>query len=247
MERINIIKKKLGELSNLDKQFAIFGSATHQYQLGQTLNEEEIIQIEAQNNIFLSTEYRSILKHLGNGGAGCGYGLEPLTLKNISPPYIGTEKLLRNWKGSKMDLNMVDLDEISGYIKLFDYGCGMETCLIVSGYELGDLIFFDCDGRFEKIKDKNVIDIYEDWLDESINILKRVEVKLNEMTLQDVIESEWKMNNFSIKKMILSLMDAKPLRERYSEDNLNKHLEVEYKDWKNRKGKSTRNWWGIFK
>ncbi len=142
---------------------------------------------------------------------------------------------------------MVDLDEISGYIKLFDYGCGMETCLIVSGYELGDLIFFDCDGRFEKIKDKNVIDLYEDWLDESINILKRVEVKLNEMTLQDVIESEWKMNNFSIKKMILSLMDAKPLREGYSENNLNKHLEVEYKDWKNRKGKSTRNWWGIFK
>lgn len=246
MERINIIKKKLEELSILDKQFAIFGSATHQYQLGQTLSEEEIIQIEAQNNIFLSTEYRSILKHLGNGGAGCGYGLEPLTLKNISPPYIGTEKLLRNWKGSKMDLNMVDLEEISGYVKLFDYGCGMEACLIVSGHELGELIFFDCDGRFEKIK-KNVIDIYEDWVDESIDVLKRVEKKLNEMTLQEVVESEWKMNNFSIKKMILSLMDAKPLGQAYSQNDLNEHLEVEYKNWKKRKSKSKRNWWSIFK
>ena len=52
------------------------------------------------------------------------------------------------------EVDMVELDEISGYIKLFDYGCGMETCLIVNGENQGALIFFDGDGAFRKIKDQ---------------------------------------------------------------------------------------------
>lgn len=235
MERIEIIKDKLKELRNLDKRFSVFGADRHKYRLNQTLNEKEILQIESENKILLSTEYRDVLKYLGNGGAGCGYGLESLTLKNVSPPYIGTKKLLRNWEDpKKIDLDMVNIQEISGYVKLFDYGCGMETCLIVNGEEQGKMICFDCDGRFEKIENKNILDIYEDWVDESVNILKRVEKKLNEMTLQEVVDSEWNMKNFSIKGMILSLMNAEPLRGGYSANDLKEHLESEYKNWKNK-------------
>ena len=69
--------------------------------------------------------------------------LEQLDLKKINPPYVGTKQLLRNWEDPKqIECDMVDIDEISGYIKLFDYGCGMEYCLIVKGEEKEDLIFF---------------------------------------------------------------------------------------------------------
>lgn len=246
MERISVIKQKLEELKGLDKRFSIFGSSRHKYQLNPTLTEEEISKMEIENGIVISKEYRELLKQLGNGGAGCGYGLEPLTLKNINPPYIGTKELLRNWENPKtIDLDMVDLDEISGYIKLFDYGCGMETCLIVNGEEKEDLIFFDCDGRFEKIEKMSLLDIYENWLNESSSLLKRVDKKLNVMPLQEVIDSEWELKNFSIKGMILSLIDAEPLIGAHSGNQMKEHLEKEYKKWKNRNEKPTKNWWNI--
>ncbi len=236
MKRIEIIKGKLDELRNLDKRFSIFGASRHKYELNRTLDEYEINLIEKNNQIVLSKEYKELLKYLGNGGAGCGYGLERMELKNINPPYIGTNELLRNWDDpKKIDCDMVDLDEISGYIKLFDYGCGMEYCLIVNGEENEDLIFFDCDGRFKKIENKSLLDIYEAWLDNSLTTLKRIQRKLEEMTLQEVIDSEWETKNFSIKEMILSIMNAKPLAGSYSGGALNNHLEKEYRKWKVKK------------
>ncbi|WP_020531060.1 hypothetical protein [Flexithrix dorotheae] len=233
MERINTIKEKLKELKSLDKRYSIFGSSRHKYEFNSTLSEEEIRHLEAENGIILTKEYREILRYLGNGGAGCGYGLEPLTLKNIKPPYIGTKELLRNWEDpKKIGFDMVELDEISGYIKLFDYGCGMEKCLIVNGKEREGLIFFDCDGRFEKIENKTILEIYESWLDESLILLKRIKKKLSEMSLQEVVDSEWELKNFSIQEMILSLIDAEPLTGGHSGNQLKEHLEKEYKKWK---------------
>lgn len=235
MERIEVIKEKLNELRNLDKRFSIFGSSRHKYKLNRTLTEKEISQIESDNNIVLSEEYKEILKHLGNGEAGCGYGLEKLNLEKINPPYMGTKQLLRNWEDpKKIECDMVELDEISGYIKLFDYGCGMEYCLIVNGEEKGDLIFFDCDGRFEKMVDKSLFDTYEEWLDNSLSTLNRVQKKLEELPLQEVIDSEWELKNFSIKGMILSIMNAEPPRERNSADDLKNFMEKEHQKWKNK-------------
>ncbi len=236
MTRINSIKEKLEQLKRLDKRFSTFGSSRHKYELKPTLSEQEIIEIEKENGITISNEYRLILKELGNGGAGCGYGLESLTLKNITPPYIGTEQLLRNWKDPKtIDLDMVNLDEISGYIKLFDYGCGMETCLIVNGEEKEDLIFFDCDGRFEKIENKSLLEIYESWLDESLAILTRVESKLKSMTnLKNVIDDEWALKNFSVRGMINSILDAETMINGATRNDLQEYLNERFKKWKSK-------------
>ncbi|MGB1204847.1 MAG: SMI1/KNR4 family protein [Chitinophagales bacterium] len=248
MKRIHTIKKKLEELKNLDKRFSIFGSGRHKYQLNKTLSEKEISQIEKENQIVLSKEYKEILKNLGNGGAGCGYGLERMELKNINPPYIGTKKLLRNWKDpQKIDCDMVELDEISGYIKLFDYGCGMEYCLIVNGAEKEDLIFFDCDGRFEKMENKSLLDIYEKWLNNSLDTLKRIQQKMEKMPLQEVIDSEWEIKNFSIKEMILSIINAEPIKGSHSGNDMKIHLEKEYKKWKSKKQSSSKKWWRFLK
>jgi hypothetical protein len=233
VERIEVVKEKLNELRNIDKKFSIFGSSRHKYKLNRTLTQQEISQIESDNNIVLSKEYKEILKHLGNGEAGCGYGLEKLNLKKIHPPYIGTKQLLRDWEDpNKIECDMVDLDKISGYIKLFDYGCGMEYCLIVNGEEKGDLIFFDCDGRFEKIENKSLLDTYEEWLDNSLKTLKRVQTKMEKLPLQEVIDSEWKLKNFSIKGMILSIINAEPPRKREPADDLKNFMEREHQKWK---------------
>lgn len=232
MERVKTIKKKLEQLKALDKGFSVFGSSRHKYHFHPALTEKELSQIEHEHGITLSEEYRALLKLLGNGGAGCGYGLESFTLKNINPPYIGTGELLRNWDDPKhIDCDMVDTDEITGYVKLFDYGCGMETVLIVNGEEKGSLIFFDCDGRFEKIEQRTILDAYDTWLDQNISLLERVKKKLYELPLKEVIDTEWKLENFSIKEMVLSLIDASPLTGGHSGNELNAHLEKEYKKW----------------
>lgn len=235
MKQIEVIKERLKELKDLDKGFSVFGSSRHRYQWNRTLKDEEIKLIEQENQIILSNDYKDILKHLGNGGAGCGYGLEKLDLKHINPPYIGSKKLLRNWdKPKDIDCEMVDLDEISGYIKLFDYGCGMEYCLIVKGLEVGSLIFFDCDERFEKIEGKSLLDTYENWLDYHLGILKRVQQKLGKLPLQKLIDSEWKLKNYSIHGMVLSIIDAEPTQGAQSGKAMKAHLEKEYEKWKNK-------------
>ncbi|MFT5917940.1 MAG: hypothetical protein ACI81T_004457 [Bacteroidia bacterium] len=94
--RIKIIKEKLSELRELDKGFSVFGSERHKFQFHDTLTEEEIQQIESENGIIISKDYRLVLTHFGNGGPGGGYGLEQLSLKNIHPEYVGTDFLLRN-------------------------------------------------------------------------------------------------------------------------------------------------------
>ena len=248
MTRIEIIKQKLNELRELDKGYSIFGASRHQYQLNETLSENQLDQIEKDHQIVLSNEYKFLLKNLGNGGAGCGYGLEKLDLKNIDPPYMGTQKLLRNWDGKKpIDYDMVELDEISGYIKLFDFGCGTEYCLIVKGEERGSIIFFDCDGRFQKFKDLNLLDFYEGWLDSCLMLLKRVQSKLETLPLQEVIDTEWELSNYSVKEMILSLMGAASLGGSYSGNDLKVHLEKEYYKWKNEKQNPPCKWWQFWK
>jgi hypothetical protein len=235
MERIKRIKEKLIELKQLDKAFSIFGSERHKYRLNNTLSLNEISQIESTNNIILSEEYKQILNLIGNGDAGCGYGLEKLNIDKINPPYIGTDKLLRNCKDpSKIELDMINIDELSGYIKIFDYGCGMEQCLIVNGEEIGGLIFFDCDGRFEKIENKTILDIYEDWLDESLDKLKRIQSKLEVMTLNEVIDSEREIGNYFINSHILSIIGAKEMKYGFYDTRQENHLAREYDKWKNR-------------
>lgn len=248
MNRIESIKKKLKELKNLDHRFSVFGSSSHKYELNDTLSEEEIHNIERDNQITLSPDYKEVLTTLGNGGAGCGYGLEKMSLKNVNPPYMGTQQLLRNWEDPKnIDYDMVELDEISGYIKLFDYGCGMEYCLIVKGEETEELIFFDCEGRFEKIENKSLLDMYEGWLDYNLSTLKSVQQKLQKMPLQEVIDSEWEMENFSIKEMISSIINAEPITGSHSGNDKKIHLEKEYQKWKKKNQQPPPQWWEIWK
>jgi hypothetical protein len=158
-----------------------------------------------------------------------------LSLDRVAPPYPGTAELLRNWEDPReVDVDMVETDEISGYIRLFNYGCSMEEGLIVTGPERGDIIFFDGDGRFEKTKNNSLLDRYDNWLDHNLAELKRVQQKLQDLPLQEVIDSEWEAQNFSVREMILSLIGAEPLQGGYSGNQLKAYLEEAYRRWESR-------------
>jgi hypothetical protein len=248
MEAIQVIKEKLEEIKRLDKGFSIFGSHGHQYRMGPTLTMDELAQIETENQIVLSNDYKLILTQLGNGGAGCGYGLEKLSLQHIQPPYPGCDYLLRNWDDpSKVRTDMVDIDEISGYIKLFDYGCGMEYCLVVNGPEQKELIFFDCDGRFEKTNGMTLLDIYERWLDEGIKALRRVKKKLSQMPTEEVIDSEWKLKNYDVKKMITSVKKGDPSIGVRSGNDMSGRVQTDHKKRRHPDLPKKKSWLSIFK
>ena len=236
MDQIERLKKKLEVLRELDSRCSIFGAFRHKYQLNPPLPLSELAQIESKNDIQLHPDYKAMISQLGNGGAGCGYGLERLSLSKAQPPYPGTAHLLRACENpGKITCDMVDPSEISGYVKLFDYGCGIELILIVNGEEQGDLVQFDCDGRFEKITNKTLPDIYEAWLDESTAVLNRVKTKLLNQAPREVIASEQELNNYSVKGMILSVIKASPLPSSYGPEEFYNHLDSAYNSWKERK------------
>ncbi|MFT5917939.1 MAG: hypothetical protein ACI81T_004456 [Bacteroidia bacterium] len=109
--------------------------------------------------------------------------------------------------------------------------CGIETCLVVNGKEQGDLIWFDCDGRFSKLTGKSILDLYESWLSNHLSELKKVEGKLQKFTLQEVIDTEWEAGNYSIKEMILSLIGSKRDESINSGAKMDEFLKQEYGKW----------------
>ncbi|MGA9381111.1 MAG: SMI1/KNR4 family protein [Phormidium sp.] len=148
MNKIEQLKNTLTELATKDKKFTIFGSETHRYQLNPCFSEVEIKAVEAKNKITLPDDYRRFLLEVGNGGAGPGYGLLELEVKEegkkgnfLSQPFL----LNKAWNYSEFlnpDEEFVDIDEdklMQGTIYLANYGCGISACLVITGYQRGKI------------------------------------------------------------------------------------------------------------
>ncbi len=76
--QIDRIKGKIEQLKQLNKEFSLFGSETHQYELNPALSLDKIRHFETTHNVTLPGGYVDFLTKIGNGGAGPFYGLEPL-------------------------------------------------------------------------------------------------------------------------------------------------------------------------
>ncbi len=72
---LDVIRPKLAQLRERDAHHSLFGSKTHGYGLGLCWREEQIHTVEADCGIRFPESYRHFLLHVGNGGAGPGYGL----------------------------------------------------------------------------------------------------------------------------------------------------------------------------
>lgn len=89
LNQIERIKSKLILAKEVDKDLKVFGADSHQYALGKTVNNDDVLNFEKEYNLELPEDYKAFLFHMGNGGisyansaAGPGYGIFPLG-KNV--------------------------------------------------------------------------------------------------------------------------------------------------------------------
>ncbi|MGW1468708.1 SMI1/KNR4 family protein [Streptomyces sp. NPDC002308] len=75
----NHVRARISEKSARDPERQRFGAATHRYELGPRLPEEEILAFEESHGIRLPQAYRSFVAEVGDGPAGPFHGLMPLT------------------------------------------------------------------------------------------------------------------------------------------------------------------------
>ncbi len=151
------------------------GSGAHEFKLHPPIPAQQLKAFEASYEVRLPEAYRAFLLHVGNGGAGQGYGLAPLEktdmggiLKNPSPlhPDMPREG---NWH------EVLGLDEDSdalydGALKLLTQGCSYDVLLMVTGPYRGRVVYVDwnmCQApHFSHFPD--FLTWYDTWLDETL-------------------------------------------------------------------------------
>lgn len=102
------------------------------YQLLRVIDERRLAAFESSTGVVLPLGFRRFITELGNGGAG-PTGLPPFEPEDR---YYRTESWARPFAavlGDRPD------DEPSGYIELYQYGCGICDLLVVNGAESGNM------------------------------------------------------------------------------------------------------------
>ncbi|WP_406346258.1 SMI1/KNR4 family protein [Streptomyces sp. NBC_00648] len=82
------VRARVRKMAARDPGREHFGADTHRYELTPPLPEAEIRAFEEAHGADLPVEYRSFVAEVGNGLAGPGHGLMPLT---IPRPEVGEE------------------------------------------------------------------------------------------------------------------------------------------------------------
>jgi hypothetical protein len=144
MGEITALGDILERLRMADEGFRVFGAKRHQYRLGPPLSEGELAAFESTNRVRLPEEYRQFLSTTGNGGAGPFYGLEPLGTSggDLSRPFPFVTAA-----GTLSGSELEDCDEYPGVLAFCHQGCGIHSCLVVSGPACG-AIWDGRDGDF---------------------------------------------------------------------------------------------------
>ncbi|MCB9585215.1 MAG: SMI1/KNR4 family protein [Polyangiaceae bacterium] len=155
----------------------------HRWRLNPRATEAEVAAFEKQWRIRLPSEYREFLLTLGNGGAGPGFGIDPLG--TMQEQAIGRD-VLRALK-VEFDADLAEewdevtepeswdarKDVMAGAMPIATLGCGDWFRLVISGPHAGE-IWFDNRGGDGMPPDPVVDDEgeltfrswYEAWLDE---------------------------------------------------------------------------------
>ena len=153
----NLIKSQIDYLKEHDTSFLPFGSEIHKYQLNPKLDEASILDFEKKEGIKLPNGYRDFLKHIGNGGAGPGYGLYPLDIARNGA----------GWYPPINDLNNKTKKELDspGDLLISHNGCALFTWLKINS-EKGEIW---ADGRANNQEPYCINDDflawYKNWLD----------------------------------------------------------------------------------
>lgn len=161
---IQRLKAKLERLKALDPDCKVFGASRHKHQLNPPKTETELASFEKLHGVKLPKDYRTFLKHIGNGGAGPSYGLEslemavyadmdshsPSELIDVAKPFPHTEIWDFSYSEEEPLVNddhFYEPDWICGTLRLANYGCVMYLNLVVNGPEAGNIWW---DYRFQQ-------------------------------------------------------------------------------------------------
>jgi len=191
---IHHLQKRLKVLITHDPTLSTFGSATdngsgHGFKLRPTLSEEALQQFERKFDIALPKVYRAFLKHMGNGGAGPGYGMFPLSVPkdtgDLGDRYLATEFPIT--QPIHDDDDDIDGDSplaeygyghFSGCLSLSHNGCGIMDFLIVTGPCRGQVWTDDrCSDNGVYPNASSFAAWYSEWLNEAF--LKLYTAKLS--------------------------------------------------------------------
>lgn len=153
------VRARVREMATRDPDRARFGADTHRYELAPALPETEIRAFEEAHGIDLPPEYRSFVAEVGNGPAGPGYGLMPLT---IPRPEADEEWAVDGeWKEDRLPGRLAapfplteplpgrigaPTDELTwGTLMLAEEGCGIFIRLVLTGPRAGEVWRIDPD------------------------------------------------------------------------------------------------------
>ena len=198
LNQIERIKTKLFLAKDVDKDFEIFGADCHEYVLGKTVNEAEILEFEKVHALSLPESYKAFLMHLGNGGnsyqnsaAGPDYGIFPFGENLEEFVYTNPGKSLSQdckiypnmsnefWEelNRRIDddaISDVDYDAelikiFSGILPISSQGCTYYSGLVLNGDFKGRVVNIDIDRQKPHFAfESNFLDWYERWLDQII-------------------------------------------------------------------------------
>lgn len=197
--QIERIKKKLIIAKKTDKDLKVFGADEHEYNVGHTVNESQIVEFENEYELKLPECYRAFLLNIGNGGkgylksaAGPFYGIYPLGENVDDFIYENARLYLKQncriypdmdaeyWSELIKEIEKDDIsDEVyekelgkiyAGLLPIGSQGCTYHHAIVLNGQFKGKVVNIDSD--FQKPKftfESSFLDWYERWLDEVIS------------------------------------------------------------------------------
>ncbi|MEU8780474.1 SMI1/KNR4 family protein [Streptomyces sp. NPDC048637] len=154
------VRAGIREMAARDPKRERFGADTHRYELAPALPEAEIRAFEEVHGVGLPAQYRSFVATVGNGPAGPGHGLMPLT---VPRPEAGEEWAVDDeWEEDRLPgrlaapfpltgplpgrIDVRTTGELTqGTLVLAEEGCGIFLRLILTGPRAGEVWRIDPD------------------------------------------------------------------------------------------------------
>ncbi|MGW9434259.1 SMI1/KNR4 family protein [Streptomyces decoyicus] len=153
------VRARIRQMAARDPKRVRFGADTHRYELAPPLPRAEIRAFEEAHGIELPSAYRSFVAEVGNGPAGPGHGLMPLTAPR---PQAGEEWAVDDeWEEDRRRGRLAapfplteplpgrigtPPDELTlGTLMLAEEGCGIFLRLILTGPRAGEVWQIDPD------------------------------------------------------------------------------------------------------
>lgn len=139
--------------------------------LGARLEPSAVDRFEAGHGVTLPSGFREFVLHVGNGGDGPGYGLEPL---NVDARHVGLDEpfpltAVWSWDAAPHPDPSVNERQIDachrGWVRLGTEGCGLDWALIVSGAERGNVWNIEGQGAQPCAPSRDFASWYLAWLE----------------------------------------------------------------------------------